>query len=194
MHMLKVKIILGSTRPNRFSEKVVPWLKEGIAAHPELDAEVLDLRDYDLPFYNDPRPASMITDGSYNSDNVKKWAEKVKEADAFIIVTPEYNHGTSAVLKNALDVVYNEWARKAVAFVSYGSAGGARAIGQLRQTIIEMHMASTRASVLIPAPWMLLDEQGNLKEGALAAFEHSRSDMLTQLLWWGNALQAARVQ
>ncbi len=192
--MLKVKIIVGSTRPGRVSEKLVPWLKEGISAHQDLEAEVLDLRDYAMPFYNDPRPASMITDGSYQDETVQRWAEKVKEADAFIFVTPEYNHGPSAVLKNALDSVYNEWARKAVAFVSYGSAGGARAVGQLRQNIIEMHMASTRASILIPAPWTLTDEQGNLKEGVLAPFEQARTDMLTQLVWWGNALQAARAQ
>jgi NAD(P)H-dependent FMN reductase len=190
--MLNVKIILGSTRPGRFSEKFVPWVQEGLAAHPEMQAEVLDLRDYPIPFYDDERSAAFIPDGSYKSDVVKSWAAKITEADAFIFITAEYNHGPTGVLKNALDAIYHEWAHKPVAFVGYGSVGGARAVEQLRAIVAELHMASVRTAVHIIAPWMLVDQTGALKEGVLAQNDQSRTDMLTQLQWWGDALKTAR--
>ncbi len=192
--MLNVKIILGSTRPNRFSEKVMPWMQETLVKDTNLQIEVLDLRDYDLPFFNEPMSPAYVTTGDYGNDVVNKWAAKIKEADAYIMVTPEYNHGYSAVLKNALDVVYKEWNNKPVAFVAYGSAGGARAVEQLRQVAVELHMASVRSAVHIMAPWMLLDEAGKLKAGSLESYTHSFTDALTQLNWWGEALKAARTK
>ncbi len=118
---LNMKVIAGSTREGRFSDKAAAWIAEEIKKQEGVAVEVLDLRDYPLPFYTDPISPAMVKDGAYSNEMVRKWATKIREADAFIIVTPEYNHGTSGVLKNALDWVYQEWNNKPVAFVSYGS-------------------------------------------------------------------------
>jgi NAD(P)H-dependent FMN reductase len=182
--MLNVKILLGSTRQNRTSEKLVPWITETLA--------VLDLRDHQLPFFESAMPPSLIKDGNYGNEAVNAWAAKIKEADAFIIVAPEYNHGYTAVLKNAIDVIYGEWNKKAVAFISYGSASGVRAVEQLRQVAVELQMASTRQSVQIAAPWALLDESGAVKAGALDSYTQALKDTAAQLNWWGEALKAAR--
>ena len=147
--MVNIKVIIGSTRQNRFSEKPARWIFEELKKQKDVSAELLDLRDYPMPFFDSPMPSSMAQ-GKYANEIVKKWAEKINEADAFIIVTPEYNHGYSAVLKNALDWLYPEWNKKAVGFVSYGSAVGARAVEQLRQVAIELQMVPIRNSIHIP--------------------------------------------
>lgn len=190
--MLQVKIIVGSTRPSRFSEKVLPWLKNELSNHEELSAEVLDLREYQLPYFDMPVSPASVQDGDYGSEAVNAWAKKIGEADAYIIIAPEYNHGYSAVLKNALDVVYAEWNKKVVGFISYGSVGGGRVVEQLRQVSVELQMASTRTAVHIQAPWALPEENGSLKDGALDEYTNSLKGMLEQLSWWGNALKAAR--
>ncbi len=192
--MINLKIIVGSTRPNRFSEKAAAWITPLAKAMPEMNVEVLDLRDYPMPHLDYPASPSTITDGNYPDDVARKFALKLKEADAFIIVTPEYNRGTSGVLKNALDHAYYEWNQKAVAFVAYGTVGGARATEQLRLSSIELQMAPIRQAVHIFAPWTLLDEKGELKAGALDAYKPAADGMLAQLMWWAKALQAARMQ
>src|SRR3989338_10334075 len=113
MKKIKIKIIMGSTRQNRFSEKPANWIFEEAKKLESVDADLLDLRDYVMPFFDDPMSPSMAK-GNYSNKVVKKWAEKINDGDAFIIVTPEYNNGYPAVLKNALDVIYPEWNRKAV--------------------------------------------------------------------------------
>lgn len=190
--MLTVKVIVGSTRKGRFSEKVLPWLNAELAKRTDLKVEILDLQDQGLPFFDAAISPAYIENGDYGNAAVNVWGKKIDEADAFIMISPEYNHGTSAVLKNALDSVYREWNHKAVGFVSYGSAGGARAIGQLRQNAVEMHMASTRGAVNIHAPWLLTNEDGSLKDGVLDSYTNSLNTMLDQLTWWGEALKAAR--
>jgi len=196
MSPLKISVIIGSTRPNRFSDKPAHWIAEEAKKLEGVEVEVLDLRDYKMPFYDEPVSPSGIKDGAYADEIVRKWAEKIKAADAYIIVSPEYNHSTSAVLKNALDHVYSEWNNKAVSFVSYGSVGGARAVEHLRQIAVELHMASTRQAVHIPgsvvfpiafggAPWTA-EIEASLKESA--------DIMLKQLVWWGKALKNAREQ
>ncbi len=190
--MLKIKVILGSTRQNRFGDKPARWILEKIKKIEGAEAELLDLRDWPLPFYNEPTSPSSVKDGAYPSEIARKWAAKIKEADAFVIVTPEYNRSTSAVLKNALDSIYAEWNRKTVGFVAYGSVGGARAVEHLRDISVELQMAPIRNAVHIPQPWNLLDEKGNLKEGALEPFSASADNMLNQLIWWASALKAAR--
>lgn len=190
--MLNVKIIVGSTRPGRFSEKVLPWLNAKLANRSGIQAEILDLKEHQLPYFDAPMSPAYVQDGNYGSDAVNAWAKKIGEADAYIIIAPEYNHGYTAVLKNALDVVYGEWNNKAVGFVSYGSVGGGRVVEQLRQVAVELQMASTRNAVHIQAPWFLLDENGALKEGALDDYTHALGGMLDQLEWWGNALKTAR--
>lgn len=192
MDTLKIKVIIGSTRQNRFSDKPALWIAELAKKHEGIDVEVLDLRDYPMPFYDEPISPSMVKDGAYANPAVSKWAVKIAEADAFIIVTPEYNRGPSAVLKNALDQVYGEWNRKAVAFIGHGSSLGARAIEQLRSNAIELQMAPIRAAVHMPWSGMLREESGELKPGAFDPYEKSADGMIDQLLWWGRALKAAR--
>ncbi len=195
MGNVTVKIILGSTRQNRFSDKPGAWILAEMRKKEGIDAELLDLRDYPLPFFDEPMSPAMIKNGEYPNEVVRKWALKIREADAFIIVTPEYNHGTSGVLKNALDSVYAEWNNKPVGFVSYGGVGGARSVEQLRLIAVELQMAPVRNAVhILGGPWNLLDENGKLKNGALDPFQKSADGMLNQLLWWAQALRAAREQ
>jgi NAD(P)H-dependent FMN reductase len=127
--MTRIGIILGSTRPNRNGEQVAKWVYETAALRSDADFELVDLRDYPLPHLDEPLPPSM---GQYQNDHTKEWSDKIASFDGFVIVTPEYNHSTSGVLKNAIDYLYAEWNNKAVGFVSYGAVGGARAAEQLR--------------------------------------------------------------
>ena len=191
--MLNIKIIVGSTREGRFSEKLVPWIQNAVT-EAGMNPEVLDLRDHPLPFYKEAGSAAYVQNGEYPDPLVRAWAEKIKEGDAFIIIAPEYNHGYTAVLKNALDSIYGEWNNKPVTFVAYGSVGGGRAVEQLRQVAVELQMAPIRAAVHIPAPWNMRDDKGDLKEGALDGYAHSLTDALTQLAWWGEALKTARAK
>lgn len=188
---LKVKIILGSTRLTRFSEHAGGWILEEAKKIAGIDAEILDLRDYAMPFFNEAvTPSTKKED--YTDEAVQRWTKKINEADGFVIVSPEYNHGYSGVLKNALDYVYKEWNNKPVGFVAYGSAGGARAVEQLRAVAVELQMVPIRNAVHIMAPWFLRDEKGNLKEGALDSYQGAAEGLLTQLLWWTKALKVAR--
>ena len=122
--MTKIGIILGSTRPNRNGEQVARWVYDIASRREDAEFELVDLRDYPLPHLDEPLPPSM---GQYQGEHTRRWAEKIASFDGFVIVTPEYNHGTSGVLKNAIDYLYAEWNNKAVGFVSYGAVGGARA-------------------------------------------------------------------
>ena len=194
MDTLKIKIILGSTREGRTSEKVAPWILEQVKKFPVFDAEVLDLRDYPMPFYEDATTPSQIKDSAYKNEVVRKWAAKINEADAYLVIAPEYDHGIPAVLKNSFDNLFFEWQRKPIGFVAYGSAGGARSVEHLRQIAVELQMASVRVAVHIPAPWESFDEKGQFKAGALDKYEGPAKGMLEQLEWWGNALKTARAQ
>lgn len=190
--MLNLIIIVGSTREGRFSEKLLPWLKANLAKRKNLSIEVLDLREYPLPLYNQPHIPSSITDGNYKDTAVNTWAKKIADGDAYIFIAPEYNYGYSAVLKNALDSVFAEWNNKMVGLVSYGGVGGARSTEQLRQVITALQMASTRVAVHIQSPRNLLETNGDLKEGALDSYSDTLNTMLDQLTWWGDALKEAR--
>lgn len=187
MNTLKIKVIVGSTRPNRFSEKPAQWIVDLARKRTDLDVEVLDLRDYPLPFFEEPLPPGLAKDG-YTNPAVVKWREKVREADGFIIVTPEYNHGYPAVLKNALDYVYYAWARKAVAFVSWGGVGGARGVEQLRLVAVELDMVPLRHAVHIPNPWFIQDMSGIDTD----VNRQGAQTLLDNLTWWAAALKAAR--
>jgi NAD(P)H-dependent FMN reductase len=187
MSTLKIKVIVGSTRANRFSEKTAAWIAEAARKRTSLDVELLDLRDYPLPFFEEAMPPGMAKD-QYSNPIVVKWRDKIREADGFIICTPEYNHGYPAVLKNALDYTYFAWARKAVSFVSWGSAGGARGVEQLRLVAIELDMVPTRWAVHIPNPWFIKD----VSEIDTDANRASAASLLDHLTWWASALKAAR--
>lgn len=188
---IKIKIIVGSTRQNRFSEHPARWISEEAKKVVGAEVELLDLRDYSLPLFNEPASPAMIK-GDYANEIVRQWARKIAEADAYIIVTPEYNHGYSAVLKNALDSVYKEWNNKPVGFVSWGGMAGARSVEQLRQVAVELQMAPIRNAVHISSFWALLDENGRLKPGALDSLKDSAENFLNQLMWWAKALKKAR--
>lgn len=188
---LKLKIILGSTRPNRFSEHAGRWILEEAKKVAGIEAEILDLRDYAMPFFNEAvTPSAKKQD--YTDEVVRRWTAQVREADGFIIVAPEYNHGYTAVLKNALDYAFAEWHNKPVGFVAYGSAGGARSVEQLRLVAVELQMAPIRNAVHIIAPWLLRDETGALKPGALNSYQGAAGALLKQLSWWAETLRTGR--
>lgn len=190
--MLHIQVIVGSTRPGRFSETLIPWINEALEQTEGVSAEILDLKEHPLPLFDSPMSPAYVADGNYGNDAVNVWGKKIAAADAYIIIAPEYNHGYTAVLKNALDVIYGEWNKKAVGFVSYGSVGGGRVVEQLRQVAVELQMAPIRNAVHINAPWLLRDESGALKEGALAPYQDSLVAMIEQLSWWAEALKKAR--
>ncbi len=187
--MLKIKVILGTTRQQRLGEQPAKWITDK-AKTKGLDVEILDLRDYPLPFFDEGMSPTMAAmKGAYPYPVSAKWTEKIGEADGFIITVAEYNHGYAAVLKNAFDYVSKEWNKKPVAFVGYGSVGGARAVEQLRQIVAEQQMVSIRAAVHITNPWGLLDDKGILN---MSSFDVSADAMLDQLIWWADALKIAR--
>lgn len=145
---LNIQVILGSTRQNRFGDKPAHYILGELQKRPNVRAELVDLRDWPMPFFD--HPVSPMRAKISEPAIIPRWAAKVGEADAYVIVTPEYNHGYPAVLKNALDWVYTEWTKKPVGFVGYGSTGGARAIEQLRQVVIELEMVPIREALHIP--------------------------------------------
>ena len=195
---IKIKIILGSTRQGRFGDKPASWLYEELKKDESIDVELLDLRDYNMPYFNDSGYPSMHK-GPYADPIVQRWSEKIDEADAFAIVAPEYNHGYPAVLKNAFDVIYREWNNKPVGFVSYGSAMGARVIEQLREVAIELQMAPIRNAIHIPFE-VYMNAAGKNPPLDPSIFDPIRkspmgdrlSGFKDQLLWWARALKAAR--
>ncbi|MDB4978099.1 MAG: NADPH-dependent reductase [Candidatus Peribacteria bacterium] len=192
---LKIAVIIGSTRPNRFGDKPGKWIYEEAKKVEGVEVELLDLVDYPMPFYEEPMGPSMLNK-KYSNDVVKKFSAKVDAADAFIIVTPEYNHSTSGVLKNALDHLFPEWNNKPVGFVSYGGVGGARAVEHLRQISVELEMAPIRNAVHIPGNILfpIIMGQAQWTAETEAGLMDNAHKMLTQLVWWGNALKAARNQ
>jgi NAD(P)H-dependent FMN reductase len=144
--MIRIGIILGSTRPNRNGEQVARWVYDNAALRSDAEFELVDLRDYPLPHLDEPLPPSL---GQYQNDHTRQWADKIASFDGFVMVTPEYNHSTSGVLKNAIDYLYAEWNNKAVGFVSYGAVGGARAAEHLRLVAGELQMADVRQQVTL---------------------------------------------
>ena len=189
---LNIKVIAGSTREGRFSDKAAAWIAEEIRKQEGVSVEILDLRDYEMPFFNDAVSPSYKQE-PYKNEAVARFTNKIQEGDAYVIVTPEYNHGTSAVLKNAMDWVYQEWNNKPVGFVSYGSVGGARAIEHLRLVAVELQMAPIRNAVHIPGEQYFPALFGKTEVSDLFALQTEKADgMITQLMWWTQALKNAR--
>lgn len=187
---MKIVVILGSIRKVRRGERVAKWLMPQLSKIKEAEFELLDLRDYPLPFYAEDNSPDSLENG-YSNAVATKWAVKIGEADAFIIITTEYNHGPAAVLKNALDYVYDEWNKKPVTFVSYatGAGAGIRAVEQLREITVELQMAPMQAAVHISHLLDTLDENGNLLKGH---YNERVVTVVEQLLWWAKALKSAR--
>jgi NAD(P)H-dependent FMN reductase len=190
--MTVISVIVGSTRQGRFSEKPAQWIFQRLKNRGGVDTRLLDLRDFPMPFFDQPVPPAMPSRPAYENEVVKKWTAEIARSDGFIFVTPEYNYGPSAVLKNALDWVYPEWNRKAAAFVSYGSAMGARGVQQLRLTAIELQLAPVRSSLYIPVATLWAHFQGGDVDAGLTELEGAAKTMIDDLLWWTAALKAAR--
>jgi NAD(P)H-dependent FMN reductase len=190
--MTTISVIVGSTRQGRFSEKPAQWIFQRLGQRKDIEARLLDLRDYPMPFFDQPMPPAMQGRPPYDHEVVKKWTAQIAVSDGFVFVTPEYNHGPSAVLKNAIDWVYPEWNRKAAAFVSYGSAMGVRSVQQLREVAIELQLAPIRTSVHVPAGTLWAHFQGGDVDKGLAELDQAATAMIDDLLWWTSALKAAR--
>src|SRR5712671_2321854 len=142
--MLRIAIIIGSTRPGRKGDAVAKWAYEIAQRRRDAEFELVDIKDFDLPLLDEPMPPIM---GQYTHDHTKRWSAKIASFDAYVFVTPEYNHATSGALKNAIDFLYKEWNNKAAGFVGYGSAGGVRAVENLRLVMGELQIADVRAQV-----------------------------------------------
>jgi NAD(P)H-dependent FMN reductase len=184
--MTRIGIILGSTRPNRNGEQVASWVVGLASSRTDADYELVDLRDYPLPHLDEPVPPSF---GDYQNEHTKQWADKIASFDGFVIVTPEYNHSTSGVLKNAIDYLYAEWNNKAVGFVSYGTAGGARAVEHLRLVAAELQMADVRQQVVLS----LMTEFENFSVFKPGDYNiPALSTLLDQVVAWSTALAPLR--
>ena len=190
--MTVISVIVGSTREGRFSEKPAKCIFQRLNKRDGVDARLLDLRDYAMPFFDQPATPAMPGRPPFEHKVVQKWTVAIAQSDGFVFVTPEYNYGPSAVLKNAIDWVYPEWHRKAAGFVSYGSAMGARAVQQLRLTAIEIQLAPIRSSVHIPVATLWAHYQGGDVDAGLAELAAPAEAMIDDLLWWTGALKAAR--
>jgi NAD(P)H-dependent FMN reductase len=184
--MTRIGIILGSTRPNRNGEQVARWVYEIASRRSDAEFELVDLRDYPLPHLDEPLPPSM---GQYQNEHTRQWADKIASFDGFVIVTPEYNHSTSGVLKNAIDFLYAEWTNKAVGFVSYGALGGARAAEHLRLIAGELQMADVRQQVALS----MFTEFENFSVFKPGDFNRAALDvLLDQVVAWSTALAPLR--
>jgi NAD(P)H-dependent FMN reductase len=184
--MTRIGIILGSTRPNRNGEQVAKWVYDIASRRSDAEFELVDLRDYPLPHLDEPLPPSM---GQYYNEHTRQWADKIASFDGFVFVTPEYNHGTSGVLKNAIDYLYAEWNNKAVGFVSYGAVGGARAAEHLRLVAGELQMADVRQQVALS----LLTEFENFSVFKPGDYNLAALDtLLDQVIAWSTALAPLR--
>ena len=184
--MTRIGIILGSTRPNRNGEQVAKWVYDIASRRSDAEFELVDLRDYPLPHLDEPLPPSM---GQYQNEHTRQWADKIASFDGFVFVTPEYNHSTSGVLKNAIDYLYAEWNNKAAGFVSYGAVGGARAAEHLRLVAGELQMADVRQQVALS----LLTEFENFSVFKPGDYNRAALDtLLDQVIAWSTALAPLR--
>ncbi len=192
MNKINIAVIVGSTRKDRFSRTAADWIAAELTKNESIEVSLLDLRDYSMPFF-DADTSPMVKQEPFEHESVQKFTAEIDKADGFVFVTPEYNHGTSAVLKNALDWVYPEWNEKPAAFVGYGNAGGARAIEQLRQVVIELQMAPISAAVHIAGHDFFPVQFGGAPADEMFANYSDKADaMINQLLRWAQALKQMR--
>jgi NAD(P)H-dependent FMN reductase len=184
--MLKIAIIIGSTRPNRNGEAVAKWAWEIARKRSDAEFELVDIRDFNLPLLDEPVSPMM---GQYSKEHTKRWSAKIAAFDAYVFVTPEYNHATSGALKNAIDFLYHEWVDKAAGFIGYGAASGTRAVENLRLIMAELQVATVRAQVGIS---LLTDFENYSVFKPAAQHEKSVGAMLDQVIAWGGALKTLR--
>jgi NAD(P)H-dependent FMN reductase len=186
--MINVGIIVGSTRPGRKAETVARWVHEIAKKRNDATFEVVDIADFHLPLLDEVMPPMM---GQYSQPHTKTWAAKIAGFDAFVFVTPEYNHSTSGALKNAIDYLFREWNDKAAGFVGYGGVGGARAIEHLRAVLAELKIADVRATVNLS---LFTDFENFVTFKPGPQQERTVTAMLDDLTAWGEALKTLRVQ
>lgn len=186
---LRIALIIGSTRADRFADLPARWIADAIAERDDLALDVLDLRDYRLPFFGESLPGA---DGDSALVPVGAWRRAVARADGYIVTAAEYNHAPTAVLKNAMDHGTSEWHRKPIAFVGYGGVGGARAVEHLRHIAIELQMAPIKAAIHVAADTFAAVAARRARLEDYAHLDRGRTVMLDQLVWWARALRAAR--
>ena len=186
MSDLKIGIILGSTRPGRRGDQVAKWVLEQASKRDSATYEIVDLADFNLPHLDEAISASQ---GRYENEHTKAWAAAIADYDGFVFVTPEYNHSTSGALKNAIDFIYAEWNNKAAGFVSYGVAGGTRAVEHLRLIVGELQIADVRQQVAIS---LVTDFEGYTTLKPLPHLEPGLNTMLDQVESWSGALLGVR--
>jgi NAD(P)H-dependent FMN reductase len=184
--MLKIAIIIGSTRPGRKAEAIASWVYDIASKRSDATFEIVDIKDFNLPLLDEPIPPAM---GQYMHQHTKHWAAKIEQFDGFVFVTPEYNHGPSAVLKNAIDFLYREWNNKSVGFVGYGGSGGARAVEILRQVVSNVELADVRAQVGLS---LFTDFENFSTFQPGSHLEGTVTGMLDQVIAWGGALKPLR--
>ena len=177
--MPHIQVILGSTRQGRHGDKVANWFMHHAGARDDISVELVDLADWPLPFFDSPVPPAYAPSPD---PRTRAWAAKVAEADGYVLVTPEYNHGYPAVLKNALDHLYREWNGKPVGFVGYGGpGGGVRAVEQLRQVVVELSMFPLRHQVILANAYAAFDDTGTLTATARADTDRQAVAVLDEL-------------
>ena len=188
----RIAVILSSTRQARFADKPAAWLMDKVKDHPELDFELVDLRDYDLPFFDEAASNAYVPS---QDPRAVRWQQKVAEFDGYLFVLAEYNHGMPASLKNAFDQDYVGWNRKPAGALAYGSMGGARSLEHLRQVAVELQMVPLRNAVHIGGSEFFKVWTGGQNapmieiEGVL---QGSLTSMLDELVWWTKATKTAR--
>jgi NAD(P)H-dependent FMN reductase len=183
--MIKIGVIVGSTRPGRKAPDVANWVLDIAGLRGDALFELVDIQDFNLPLLDEPVPPSM---GRYTQPHTRAWAARIAGFDGFVFVTPEYNHATSGALKNAIDFLFKEWNNKAAGFVGYGSIGGARAIENLRLIMGELMVADVRAQAMLTL-------HDDWKDGAFDPREHHEAAvdaMLDQVVAWSVALKGLR--
>jgi len=185
---LKLHVIICSTRPGRVGPSVARWFADYAAQQSQFDVELVDLADFNLPVYNEPR--HPVT-GKYEHDHTKAWSASVSKADAYVFVTPEYNFGPSPAFVNALNYVYREWNYKPCAFVSYGGAsGGMRSVQSAKQLVTTLKMMPMVEAVAVPFVMNQLDDDKAFK--ATEPIVKAANNMLAELQRWAEALKPMR--
>jgi len=185
----KIAIVVGSTRAARFADVPTQWIAKIAKTHADIDVEIVDLRDWPLPFFDEV--ASSAWAPSQN-EVAKRWQKKVAEFDGFIFTAAEYNHGPTAVLKNAIDYAANEWNKKPAGFVGYGSVGGSRAVEHLRLAAVELQMAPVKSAVHIAWGDFLAVRQGEKKLEEIEHLNQAATALVNDVAWWARVLKAAR--
>ena len=191
---MKLGIIVGTIRQERLSERLARWVAASAAHYKDTEASLIDLRDYPMPFFDEPKSPRFNTDRHIN-DVARAWLEKLTEQDAYIFVTPEYNHSIPGVLKNALDYVTWEMARKPATIISHGTVGGARATLHLKEILSESRSAIIPTQLPVIGLGTKIDAEGNLSNQEKAephGLESRLTALLDELQWYSDALATAR--